>query len=178
MTLFFHLGFSGEKSKGTAHSVQFISICPFSWFYTLNLLALFTSPVRLDFLCSLQYALGSSCCCVLSPVWLFATTWIVAHQAPLSMKFSRQEYWNGLQFLTPGDLRKPGLKPESLSPALAGGFFITVPPGNPLGSSIALLCKVPRCHTVSCLHVFTFVCFLGYSFSITSGTLVSAFLDF
>ncbi|ELR49492.1 hypothetical protein M91_06984, partial [Bos mutus] len=49
-----------------------------------------------------------------------------AHQAPLSMRFSRQEYWSGLPFLSPGDLSNPGIKPVSLmSPALAGRFFTT-----------------------------------------------------
>ena len=50
----------------------------------------------------------------------------VACQAPLSMRFSRQEYWSGLPIPSPRDLPNPGIKPES--PALAGGFFITVPP--------------------------------------------------
>ena len=45
---------------------------------------------------------------------------------PLSKGFSKQEYWSGLSFYTPGDLPKPGIKPASLtSPALAGGFFTT-----------------------------------------------------
>ena len=48
--------------------------------------------------------------------------WTVAHQAPLSMNFSRQEYRSGLPFPTPGDLN-PGIEPAS--PALAGGFFTT-----------------------------------------------------
>ena len=61
-----------------------------------------------------------------SCVWLFATQWTVAHQAPLSMGFSRQEYWSGLPCPPPGELPDPGIKPESLmSPALAGGFFTT-----------------------------------------------------
>ena len=52
-------------------------------------------------------------------------------QAPLSMGFPRQEYWSGLPFPAPGDLTDPGTEPMSLvSPALAGGFFITEPPGN------------------------------------------------
>ena len=52
--------------------------------------------------------------------------WIVAHQAPLPMEFSRQEYWTGLPFPSPGDLLDPGIKPASLTPlALAGRFFIT-----------------------------------------------------
>ena len=45
----------------------------------------------------------------LSCVWLFATPWTEAHQAPLSMRFSRQEYWSGLPFPSPGDLPNPGL---------------------------------------------------------------------
>ena len=61
-----------------------------------------------------------------SCVQLFAVLWTVACQAPLSMEFSRQEYWNRLPFPSPGDLHNPGIKPASLmSPALAGGFFTT-----------------------------------------------------
>jgi len=56
----------------------------------------------------------------------FVTPWIVARQAPLSIGFSRQEYWSGLPFPLPGDLPNPGIEPRSLtSPALAGGFFTT-----------------------------------------------------
>ena len=54
--------------------------------------------------------------CVLSHfshVRLFATLWTVAHQAPLSMGFSRQEYWSGLPFLPPGDLPNPAVEPMS-----------------------------------------------------------------
>ena len=61
-----------------------------------------------------------------SCVWLSATLWTVASQAPLSMGFSRQEYWSGLPFPPPGDLPDPGIEPTSpSSPALAGGFFTT-----------------------------------------------------
>ena len=57
---------------------------------------------------------------------VFTTLWTVAHQAPLSMRFSRQEYWSGLPFLSPGDLRHPGIKLKSLmSLALTGEFFTT-----------------------------------------------------
>ena len=63
---------------------------------------------------------------LLSCLRLCATPQTVALQAPLSMGFSRQEYWSGLPFPTPGDLSNPGIKPTSLtSPALAGGFFTT-----------------------------------------------------
>ena len=59
-------------------------------------------------------------------VRLFATPWTVACQAPLSMGFSRQEYWSGLPCPSPGDLPDPGIRPTSLvSPALTGGFFTT-----------------------------------------------------
>ena len=61
---------------------------------------------------------------MLSRVQLFATSWTVTSQAPLSMEFSRQEYWSGLPFPSPGNLPDPGIKPMSLvSPALAGRFF-------------------------------------------------------
>ena len=64
---------------------------------------------------------------LLSRVQLFATPWTVDHQAPLSIGFSRQEYWSGLPCPSPGDLRDPGTEPASLmSPALAGGFFTTI----------------------------------------------------
>ena len=63
---------------------------------------------------------------MLNHVWLFVTPWTVAHQAPLSMGLSRQEYWSGLSFPPPGGLPNPGIKPMSLtSPALAGRFFTT-----------------------------------------------------
>ena len=53
--------------------------------------------------------------------------WTVAHQAPLSMGLSRQEYWSGLPCLCPGDLPNPRIEPVSLmSLALAGGFFNTL----------------------------------------------------
>ena len=57
------------------------------------------------------------------------TPWTVARQAPLPMGFSRQEYWSGLPFPSPGDLLDPGMELES--PALAGEFFTTETPGKP-----------------------------------------------
>ena len=61
------------------------------------------------------------------------TPWTVAHQAPLSVAFSRQEYWSGLPFPSPGDLPDPGIEPVSLAyPALAGRFFTSESPGKPL----------------------------------------------
>ena len=55
----------------------------------------------------------SACVCMLSRVWLFATSWSVACQAPLSMGFSRQEHWSGLPFPSPGDLPDPRIEPMS-----------------------------------------------------------------
>ena len=60
------------------------------------------------------------------------TPWTVACQALLSMGFPRQEYWRGLLFAPSEDLPNPGMEPASpVAPALAGGFFITEPPGKP-----------------------------------------------
>ena len=65
---------------------------------------------------------------LLSHIQLSATPWTVAHEAPLSMGFPRQEYWDGLPFPSPGDLPNPGTEFASLaSSALAGRFFTTEP---------------------------------------------------
>ena len=62
-----------------------------------------------------------------------ATPWTVARQAPLSIGFSRQEYWSGLPFPSPGDLPELGIEPASpVFPSLADRFFITMPPVPPL----------------------------------------------
>ena len=66
---------------------------------------------------------------LLSRVWLCATLWTVAHQAPLSMGFPRQECWSGLPLPPPQD--PPKSEAEPASPALADRFFITVSPGKP-----------------------------------------------
>ena len=80
----------------------------FSQIYTQCLLLLFSHQV-----------MSSSC----DPLWT------IASQAPLSMGFSRQVHWSGLPFPPPGNLPDPGSEPTS--PALAGGFFTTEPPGKP-----------------------------------------------
>ena len=68
-----------------------------------------------------------------SHVQFFVTPWTVAHQALLSMGFTRQEYWSGWPFPSLGDLPNPGTKPMSLtSPALSGGFLPLAPPGKPI----------------------------------------------
>ena len=76
----------------------------------------------------------------LSCVQLFATPWTVAHQTPRSIEFSRQEYWRRLSFLSPEDLPDPRIEPLSLaSPALAGRYFIAVPPGKPNNNILRIL---------------------------------------
>ena len=61
-----------------------------------------------------------------SCIQLSATLWTIAHQVPLSMRFSRQEHWSEVPFPSPGDLLHPGIEPTSpISPILAGGFFTT-----------------------------------------------------
>ena len=66
------------------------------------------------------------CVCVYSIISDSIIPWTVACQAPLSIGFSRQEYWSGGHFLFQGDLPNPGIKP--VSPVLAGGFFTTEQP--------------------------------------------------
>ena len=83
-------------------------------------------PKRL-FLCRKPSA-SEDCCAVLSCARLFETLWNVAYQAPLSMEFSRQEYWSRLPFPPPGDLTDPGIEPASRY--IASRFFTTEPPGK------------------------------------------------
>ena len=64
----------------------------------------------------------------LSPVRLFATPWTVAHQASPSMGFSRQEYWSGLPFPSPGDLPDQGIEP--MSPAMQADALTSEPSGK------------------------------------------------
>ena len=66
---------------------------------------------------------------MLSRVQLFTTLWTVAHQAPLSMEFSRQEYWSGMPFPYPGDLPNTGIQPGS--PALQADSLLSESPGKP-----------------------------------------------
>ena len=61
---------------------------------------------------------------------VFATPWTVGYQAPQSMEFSRQEYWSGLPFPSPGDLPNPRIEPRS--PALWADSLPSEPPGKPL----------------------------------------------
>ena len=93
------------------------------------------TPLSLTHTCStsLPHLPYPVCVCVhvvLNHVWLSATLWTVAHQAPLSMQeFSRQEYWSRVPFSPPRGPSNHGIKPTSA--ALAGRFFTTEPPGKP-----------------------------------------------
>ena len=66
---------------------------------------------------------------VLNHVQLFATPWTVAHQAPVSMGFSREEYWKGVPFTPPGDLPNPGIEPRA--PSLQAHSLAAEPQGKP-----------------------------------------------
>ena len=75
-----------------------------------------------------------------SHVQLSVTPWIVAHQAPLSMAFPREEYQSGLPFSPPGDLTDPGIEPVSpMAPALSEKFFTAEPQGEALLWTVKLL---------------------------------------
>ena len=93
--------------------------------------------------------LAITVCCAysLSRVRLFATPWAVACQAPVSMGFSRKEYWSGLPCPPPGDLPNPGVEPRS--PALQADSLPAEPPGKPLA-------------IISCLQTLTF----GFPFTL------------
>ena len=72
------------------------------------------------------------------------TPWTVAHQGPLTTGFSRQEYWSGLPFPSPGDPPDPGIEPAS--PALAGGFSTTERQGSPVIYGVGrLIADAPVC---------------------------------
>ena len=86
---------------------------------------------------------------LLSCVRLFATPWPVVYQAPLSMGFSRQEYWSGFPFSSPGDLPDPGIKPGS--PALQADALPSEPPGKSSGRRG--LKQKPRVHVLACMSV-------------------------
>ena len=91
---------------------------------------------------------AQSCC-------LFVTSWTVAHQIPLSLEFSRQEYWSGLLFLSPGDLPEPGIEPGS--PALQADSLLSEPPRKPCICPNVLVI-VYRCGTNAPVYLCTFFC--------------------
>ena len=88
---------------------------------------------------------------------LFVTLWTIVCQAPLSMGFSRQEYWSGLPFPPPGHLPEPRIEPTPFtSPALAGGFFLTTSTtweawkSSLWGKLGPQVCRAPACGPLPC----------------------------
>ena len=103
------------------------------------------------YLCPLGFPwpVGRSGHCAQSLSHVFVTPWTVAHQAPLSMGFPRQEYWSGLPLPSPGALPNPGINPmSSASPMLAGRFFAAAPPGKPCPLYIIHLYTRIRLHHI------------------------------
>ena len=107
----------------------YCGIIDFSWFYFLKLNVGYLNPPQYFIHCACIHTLS------LSRVWLFETLWTVAHQASLSIGFSRQECWSGLPLPTPWDLSNPGIEPTS--PTLTGGFFFFLTTELP-GKSVVL----------------------------------------
>ena len=94
-------------------------------------------------------SLQRDCCCCLvtqSCPTLSGTPGTIAHQAPLSLRFSRQESWSRLPLPSPGDLPDLGIEPEF--PALAGGFFTTEPSEKPLQRNACMLKSLQLCPTL------------------------------
>ena len=142
--------FSGRAwATKTAGNIPFLSFShmPMSW-WNLHLVTVQRNPLIKRHPClpktlnqvvsyyhfQTPFIAACVCACVLSHfsrARLLSILWTVVYQAPLSMGFSRQEYWSGLLFPNPGDLPDPGIKPTSLmSPALAGGVLPLAPTGQ------------------------------------------------
>ena len=104
-----------------------------------------------------------------SLVWLFVTLWTVARQAPLSMGFSRQEYWSGLPCCPPGDLPNPGIKPRS--PAFQVDSLPSEPPGSFTISFIILvyydISLTINFNVAYLILKFRWVCLLAYIYILT-----------
>ena len=119
-------GQSPETSQGAPPVHQSISPAPecrsLLWPCQREKISKFSSPKQLMCVCMLSR---------FSHVQLFAALWTVALQAPLSMGFSRQEYWSALPCPPPGDLPDPGIKPSPVSSALQEDSFTTEQPGKP-----------------------------------------------
>ena len=128
----------------------------FSHFYIPYIfLLLLYIPSLLNFTLFLCWCLGICYCLVAkSCLTLFANPWTVAHQAPLSMGFPRQEYQSELPFPFPGHLPDPGIKP--VSPELAGGFSTTQPPRKPNSVKIVKICFSEH-HIILLLNSHTFI---------------------
>ena len=101
------------------------------------------------------------CVCTFSRIQLFLTPWTVPCQAPLTIEFTRQEYWSGLPFPSPGDLPDPGIETASLmSLALTGEFFISRATGKPLHMHTCVQKIKFKHHTHTHTHIHTHTNFL------------------
>ena len=91
-----------------------------------------------EYICKFEYCCTQGIECMhplpshFSCIWLFATLWTIAHQAPLSMGFSRQEYWSGMPCPPTVDILNPNLPASACLSCTAGKFFTTAPPGTPI----------------------------------------------
>ena len=108
-------GFTGRGRRKEGATTQHTCVTPYSFGALLP-----SNPSQVGLVLLIHPCVCAKC---FSCVWLFATLWTIACQAPLSVGFSKQEYWSGLPCLPPGALPYTGIKPAS--PALAGGFFTT-----------------------------------------------------
>ena len=99
------------------HLFQHLLLCYTIDFVICQISPLSIIPSHCRLVCFLTHSVPKPCTKVkvksLSHVWLFVTPWTVAYQAPWSIEFSRQEYWSGLPFPSPGDLPNPGVEPRS-----------------------------------------------------------------
>ena len=123
-----------KASKCLSQNSRNIAFCHFSFISNQipNLFAFTFSCIRIFPTISIVTVCVCVCVCVcvlFSHVWLFATPWTVACQAPMSMEFSKQEYWSGLLFLSLGNLLPPGVEPRS--PALQTDSWPSEPPRSP-----------------------------------------------
>ena len=95
----------------------------------------------------------STCVFMHAQSWLILChPWTAAHQDPLSIEFSRQEYWNGLPFPTLGDIPNPVIEPGS--PTFAGRFFTTEPPGNSIRGMWSIAVRLSKDRYSTCLYSF------------------------
>ena len=119
-----------------------------------------------------------ACVCMVSSfsrVQLFETSWTVAHQAPLSMGFSRQEYWSGLPFTSAGDLSDPGMEPMSpVSPASQENSLPTELPGKPTYTHTHRHTHTTHTciytHTHIHMHIYTYSNLYTYTFGFPGGS--------
>ena len=136
---------SKSESESVSHSVQFSSVtqlCP-TLCNPINC-SMPGLPVHhqlLEFTQTQVHRVGNAIQPSLSHVQLFVTPWTVAHHAPLSMGFSRQEYWSGLPFPAPRDLPDPGI--ESRFSALQANTLLSEPQGKPATREAPFLKNLP-----------------------------------